>query len=183
MTARKSISDRYHSGEKALTRGEYDKLLAVIDNIEDELLLRMAVSIALRREDLHSLRIADIDLDNAKLTFYESKKRRIRTIDLEPNIVLLIRKFLKTIPRRDKLFSFCGRTGYRHFNAWCVRAGIPERPFHALRATAIKFAQAAGWSPEQVSKLTGDTIAVIQQHYSTPSSQEMAEVAKEKPIS
>ena len=182
MTARKSISDRYHSGEKALTRGEYEKILSVIDSIEDELLLRMAVSTSLRREDLHNIRIADIDLDNAKLTFYESKKRRSRTIDIQPSVVQLIRKFLKTIPKRDKLFSFCGRTGYRHFHAWCVRAGILERPFHALRATAIKFAQSAGWSPEQVSKLTGDTIVVIQQHYSTPSSQEMAEVAKNRPI-
>jgi len=175
-------SERYRTGEKALTRKEFEQLLTVIDNLEDELTLKLAVSTGLRREDLFALRIADIDLEQAKLTFHEAKKSRSRTIDLEPGVVLLIRKFINTFEKRELLFSFTGRTGYNHFNAWCEIAGIPRRPFHALRATCVKFCQQARWTPEQVAKLTGDTIAVIQAHYSTPSADEMAEVAREKPI-
>jgi len=175
-------SESYRTGEKALTRSEYDKLLASIDNLEDELTLRLGVSTGLRREDLFGLKIADLDLEHSKVTFRESKKNRSRTIDLEPGVILLIRKFLKTFEKRELLFSFTGRTGYNHFNSWCEIAGIPRRPFHALRATCIKFCQQAGWTPEQVSKLTGDSIRVIQEHYSTPSADEMAEVVREKPI-
>ena len=40
----------------------------------------------------------------------------------------------------------------------------------------------AEWSDEQVSALTGDTIAVIQEHYMTPSKDEMKEVTEMKPI-
>jgi hypothetical protein len=46
----------------------------------------------------------------------------------------------------------------------------------------VKFCQKNNWTVEQVSKLTGDTIAVIQQHYSTPSNSEMQEVVEMKAI-
>jgi integrase len=82
----------------------------------------------------------------------------------------------------EYIFSKTGRTAYTRLQKYCDKAGIPRRPFHALRATCIKRCQAAGWSIEQVAKLTGDTIAVIQEHYSWPSSSEMQEVAMEKPV-
>lgn len=174
-------SDRNTSGQFSLTREEYDKLLAVTDNLEDELILKMAVSTGLRRDDLFAVQIANIDLDNGKLTFYEAKKRRMRTIGLQAGVVQLIRKYLRTIDKRERLFSIKGRMGYNRFNSLCREAGIPERPFHALRATCIKFCQASGWSQEQVAQLVGDTLEVIHLHYTTPSIQEMGEVTRDKP--
>jgi len=175
-------SDRYTSGEKALSKREYDKLISVIDNIEDELLIKMAITTGLRREDLCSILIKNINLNEGVLTFHESKKSIDRSIYLNKDIVMLIRKFLHTQADRKRLFSFVGRTAYRHLNHWCVIAGIPERPFHALRATCVKFCQIAGWKPEEVSKLTGDTIRVIQEHYATPSDGDMKEVITNKGI-
>lgn len=175
-------SDKYKTGEKALTRKEYDKLIGCIDNLQDELLIKLTVSSGLRREDVCQVQIGNIDLDNGILTFREHKKRKDRSIHLNPDVLLLIKKYLKTQDKRDRLFTFTGRTAYNRLNHWCRIAGIPERPFHSLRATCIKFSQAAGWSPEQVSKLTGDTIRVIQEHYSTPSDGEMKDVVREKPI-
>ena len=81
-----------------------------------------------------------------------------------------------------RLFRFTGRTAYTRLQNYCKRAGIPCRPFHALRATCVKRCQAAGWTIEQVSRLTGDTVAVIQEHYAFPSASEMAEVAQSKPV-
>lgn len=175
-------SDKYTSGEKALSKSEYDKIISVIDNIEDELLVKMAVTTGLRREDLCDVKISNINFNDGLLTFYESKKKIDRSIYLNLDLLLLIKKFLKTQGKRETLFSFGGRTAYRHLNHWCQIAGIPERPFHALRATCVKFCQVAGWKPEQVCKLTGDTLRTIQEHYSTPSEGEMKEVVKEKPI-
>lgn len=175
-------SDKYKSGEKALTRKEYDKLIGCIDNLQDELLIKMAVSTGLRREDLCNVMIANIDLENDILTFHEAKKGKDRPIHLDPGLVLLIKKYLKGQPKRERLFTFTGRTAYRHLNHWCRIAGIPERPFHALRATCVKFSQAAGWTAEQVSKLTGDSIRVIQEHYATPSDGEMKDLMRSKSI-
>ena len=181
MTA-KPRSERYKSGQKALTRKEYEKLIECIADLEDELLIKAAVALCMRREDLVRILIADIDLDNGKLYFYEEKKDVRRPINLPQPLVILITKFLKTIPKRQRLFSFTGRTAYNRFNYWLGIAGLEKRPFHALRATGIKFAHAAGWSDEQISDLTGDKIATIQEHYMTPSSDEMREVTQGKPF-
>lgn len=175
-------SSKYKSGEKALSKKEYNKLIAAIDNIEDELLVKMAITTGLRREDLCNVKVSNINLSDGILTFHEQKKGLDRPIYLNPDIVQLITKFLKTQEKRSKLFSFSGRTAYRHLNKWCCVAGIPERPFHALRATCVKFCQQAGWSATEVSKLTGDSIRVIQEHYSTPSDGEMKAAITEKRI-
>lgn len=174
-------SGQYKSGEKALSKKEYSKLMEVIDNLEDELLIKMAITTGLRREDLCNVKLNNIRLDEGTLTFHESKKNRDRTIYLNPDVILLIKKFVGK-QDREYLFRFTGRTAYRHLNNWCVVAGIPERPFHALRATCVKFCQAAGWKPEEVSKLTGDSIRVIQEHYATPSEGEMKEAIQKKPV-
>lgn len=175
-------SDKYKSGEKALSRKEYEKLVSVIDNLEDELLIKMAITTGLRREDLCSVKIGNINLDDRLLTFHESKKDRDRMIYLNQEVVQLIKKFLKTQDKRENLFNFTGRTAYRHLNHWCRIAEIPERPFHSLRATCVKFCQSAGWTPSMVSKLTGDTIRVIEEHYATPSDGEMRDAIRERPI-
>ena len=175
-------SDKYKSGEKALNRKEYEKLISVIDNLGDELLIKMAVTTGLRREDLCNVKIDNINLDDGLMTFHESKKKKDRPIYLNSDVILLIKKYLKTQPSRIKLFPFSGRTAYRHLNYWCRIAEIPERPFHALRATCVKFCQVAGWKPEEVSKLTGDTIRVIQEHYATPSDGDMRQAVQGKPI-
>ena len=175
-------SDSYKSGQKSLSKNEYAKIISVIDNLEDELLIKLAISTGIRREDLCSIKISNINLDDSILTFHESKKNLDRRIYLNSDIVLLIRKFLKTQDKRPKLFSFTGRTAYRHLNHWCVLAGIPERPFHALRATCVKFCQQAGWSASEVSDLTGDSLRVIQEHYAVPSDGEMREAVQKKVI-
>jgi hypothetical protein len=56
------------------------------------------------------------------------------------------------------------------------RAGLGNRPFHALRATCIKLCQSKGWTPEQTAEHVGDRISTIQAHYLTPSVEEMKAV-------
>lgn len=175
-------SDKYKSGQKSLSKNEYEKLISVIDNIEDELLIKLAITTGLRREDLCNVKISNINLEDGTLTFHESKKNLDRRIYLNSDIVLLIKKFLRTQGKRQTLFSFTGRTAYRHLNHWCVLAGIPERPFHALRATCVKFCQQVGWTPSEVSDLTGDSLRVIQEHYAVPSDGEMREAIQKKAI-
>ena len=75
---------RYTTGEKALTKNEWEKLQTVITNLEDEILFKLTISAGIRREDIgHSkkhntgIRISDItELQNGtgKLKFFEHKK-------------------------------------------------------------------------------------------------------------
>lgn len=187
----KPYNERYKTGEKALTDREFDKLMSVVDNIEDECLFTLAVSTGLRRYDITHIQLSNISFDNEDhpgnwLQYQEKKKKnRIRTIPLNDKCVQVIKKLINSRGKdykSDMLFSMSDRTAYNHLQANCKKAGIPVRPFHALRATCIKRCQKAGWTPEQVACLTGDTIAVIQEHYLTPSTSEMREVTNLKSV-
>lgn len=179
----KQNGNSYKSGEKSLTPKEYEKLIAVIPYLEHLLLIKLAVVSGIRREDIVKIKINDIDFEEGEIKYYEHKKKRLYSVYVDNDIIMLIKQHLNTLARkRDLLFSFGGRQAYNILNKYCEIAQIPKRPFHSLRATCIKFAQLKGWTPEQTAKHIGDRIATIQEHYSTPSKTEMAELAKTKPI-
>jgi integrase len=179
-----SQSGNYTVGQDALTPLEYEKICDACSSIEDEALLKFTVATGMRREDVVQVERQNIDVTTGSITFTEKKKgNRIRTIQIGSKLCTLLIKYQKTIPKDQKLlFDFCGKTAYNKLQSLCDIAGIRRRPFHALRATCVKRCQAAKWTPEQVCKLTGDTLRVIQEHYATPGQSEMAEVAKEREI-
>lgn len=179
-TSRKRYRTPRRTGELAFTRKEYNKLLAACGTIEDELLIKIEVSLGLRREDVVNLMIDNIDLKDHTLTYIEAKKNdRIRTVPIGVNLQQVIVKYLNTIPKNQKkLFNFCGKTAYNKVQRLCDQAGVKRRPIHAMRSTCIKFCQAKGWPIEAVSELTGDSIRVIQEHYTTPSRAELQELAE-----
>ena len=168
-------------GEVSFSEEEWGKLLKVVDNLEDELLLKFAVSTGLRREDLVAVLIENIDFEQGTLVFFEKKKKKHRTIPLQENIIKLIKIYLNnTRKKQGRLFDFTGRTAYNRLNELCDKAGIQRRPFHALRSTCAKFCLKAGWTELEVAKLLGDKIGTIQTHYVVPSNSDMSEVAKKK---
>jgi integrase len=173
----------YRTGQKSLTKKEFEKLMAKIGVLEDEILILLGVNTGMRRRDITSVEISNLNLKEKSITYYENKKRRMRTIFINSEMARKLEIYLNTLPKKQKkLFGFGDRTAYNRLNKYCVLAGIPKRPFHALRATCIKFCQSAGWSPAEVSELTGDTIRTIQEHYETPSIAEMQEAAEIKRI-
>lgn len=177
------MKERYRTGQKAFTKKEFEKLMSVIGTLEDKILLLLGVNTGMRRRDITSIEIANIDLKNKKITYYEHKKRKMRNVFISSEMAQEIRIYLQTIPKRQKtLFRFRDRTAYNKLNRLCDLAGIPNRPFHALRATCYKFAQQAGWSTAEAAEHIGDSIRVAQQHYETPSMAELQENAEKKRI-
>lgn len=173
-------------GEKSFTPKEVDRLLAVTTRLDDEVMLRLALTTGLRRQDVADIEIRNIDLEEQKLTFHEHKKNRWRTIPLAPATAKVIAQYLNTLGargrRRKYLFPIRSRQLYNRLQSLCDRAGVPPRPFHALRSTCIKLYQRQGWAVEETAKLVGDTVAVVQLHYTTPSDAELAEAVREKAI-
>jgi integrase len=178
------MATKYTVGQDALTPKDYDTLCDTCSSIVDETLLKFTVSTGMRREDVVNVEWQNINLQLGTVIFSEKKKGgRIRTIHIGSKLITLLLKYQKTCPKNQKyLFDFCGRTAYNKLQELCDTAKIRRRPFHALRATCVKRCQAAGWTVEQVCDLTGDTIRVIQEHYATPSNDEMSAVARNKEI-
>jgi len=170
------------TGEVSFSETEWNQLISVVDNLEDELLLQFTVTTGLRREDVVNVLIENIDFNQHTLTYYERKKRRTRQIPLQEKVILKIRQYLNVVKRKHgKLFDFSGRTAYNKLNRYCEKANLKKRPFHSLRATCVKFCKKAGWDLLEIAKLTGDEVETIETHYAIPSGGDMSEVAKKKP--
>lgn len=163
---------------------EYRRVLAACGNQEDRVMIMLAVALGLRRSDVVRVRWSDIDLDRGELRYREKKKGdRIRSVAIGPRLVQELRILRAAQPRGQReVLSIGDRQAYNRFARVCEIAGVPGRPFHALRATAIKRMQAAGWSPEQVAEVVGDSIRTIQSHYLVPSRAEMADLARDREI-
>jgi integrase len=183
------------AGEHALTEPEVRLVLERAADFECEVLLRVAIATGIRREDLVRIRLEGVDLEATRIRYYESKKKRWRDVDLGGETLSALRKWVAGLPGASPwLFpsSFgpkgrksghrSGRWAYNVLQGALRSAGLEERPFHSLRATCVKLCQVRGWSAEATSRLTGDTIRVIQLHYSTPSRDEMSRLARERPL-
>jgi len=181
----------YRTGRDALTEEEIPRVLDAVRSYQDEFLLRLAISTGIRREDLIAIELAGVDAETGLIRYYEAKKKRHRPVAVGGETLKSLRRHVQAL-RPGSRYLFPGReAGVKHISgktAWNVLdralrdAGLKPRPFHALRATCVKMAQKRGWTPEQVAELTGDTIRTIQTHYSTPSHDEMVQVAREYPI-
>ena len=185
--------ESYRSGQHALTDEELQLVLRHAPSYSDEVLFRLAVATGLRREDIVRLRWSDVDFENRRVSWYEQKKRRNRSVYVSPDVVESLRKLRSSSENDHYLFTgssdrkygkghLTGKTAYNRYHAALRAAGLKERPFHSLRATCIKLCQKRGWTITQAAEHVGDTVRVIEQHYLAPSDGEMRSATSERPI-
>jgi integrase len=191
----------HHSGALALTVEEATKLLGAVDNTRDSALLALAISTGIRREDVVAIRLGDVDAERGSVTFYESKKRRTRTVPIDGGGLRALRQYVhgiprgqvwlfpgghgnrpRTVPGRPTPKHLTGRAAWNVLNHWLRVAGLEPRPFHALRSTCYKMAKARGWSPEQAAALIGDSVRVAMEVYGVSTPGELKEAARDRPI-
>lgn len=178
----------YKTGRKSLTEPQVKKLLSVITDLKHLALFQVAISTGIRRSDIVSLKTGDFEQKTRKLSFYEQKKRRNRTVYLSDEVSTTLQMVINSEPKQDHFFPgssnghMSSKTAYNILQKYLKKAELEQRPFHSLRATCIKLCQKRGWKPEETAELVGDSLKVIQEHYSIPSSDEMSEVTKEKSI-
>jgi len=175
-------AETYTSGEDALTYEQVQRLLARTGiSLIDEALLRLVFDGGLRRIDIVNVCCANLDVRENHLMFYEHKKRRNWQVFLESSTVKTLSQLMAS-SGSEWMFSAANpkrhlsdRTAYNILQANLKACGIDSRPFHAMRSTCMKLKQKAGWPVEMTAKHVGDSIKVVQQHYLTPSQEEMRE--------
>lgn len=175
------------SGELALTRDEAERVLHVLNHPRDRALISLTLATAMRREDVVGITMASLDMEHWRVGFYEHKKDRPYTARITGRAREDLRVWLSVRPRGSEFLfpsrkaHLSSRQAFNILQGALRAAGIEPRPYHALRGTAIKLMQAAGWRPEEISRQTGDSIRTIQRHYTTPSTSEMDQVAEQRP--
>lgn len=167
---------------RALSEAEYQALLNACERYEDTALLYLGVRFGLRRFDIVTVNIADIDLVNGKLWFYEKKKNRIRELPIPSDILPWFKQYLDHLPKSQKtLFSYHDdKTVYNRLHDLCIKSGIrTPYPVHALRGTCYKrLRNVYKWNLEAAAAWLGDTIEVAALHYGTVSEGELADLVK-----
>lgn len=165
-----------------------------LDSYRDEVLIKLELSLGARRSDIVRIEWGNVNEEDNGINYLEKKKGDGMHTAFVSNEIIQMLKRHRTLSTgkyifpgiKDRKGHLSDRTAYDIFNRAMKRAGIigPRQtwPFHALRATCIKNCQRAGWSAEQTAAHVNDTVRVIQEHYTTPSMFERAQVAKEKPI-
>lgn len=186
-------AESYRTGEHALTEEQVQRLLAAVEDFTELVFLKLAISTGIRRGDIVAIKWKEVDLENRRIQFYERKKDRIKDVYISQAMAQDLKRLQRiqdgeyyVFPGRSEVKYGKGhlssRSAYDVLQRNLKAAGIEGRPFHALRATCIKLCQRKGWSEAQTAKHVGDTVRVIQEHYSTPSSGEMLQAADEKSI-
>lgn len=171
----------------AFSKSERARLLAACNTMADYILILLGMRYGFRREDIVKLRTSNINLEHWTITYYEHKKHADRTIPIEPDVVVELRKYINTLGKNESGYLFPwqdGTTAWRHLQDICAVAKIPVptsrtgRPFHALRGTCVKMRQEQGWTLNEVAALIGDDVETVAKHYATVTPGELAEKMK-----
>lgn len=184
---------RYTTGKMALSPGEARRVLESARTLQHKALLASALSTGARRADIVTWErdrlewVGDPPDQAARVRFWEGKKGRPWSVWVVPDLAEPLRLHLENLDASERwVFPSTqndGHVGDRTVHRWLKwaleDAGLEARPFHALRATAMKLLLRAGWSIEQVMEQTGDSWETVQAHYTTPSRSEMAKSARE----
>jgi integrase len=187
----------YTTGQKSLTRKQTESVILAANSYEDKQLVLIGFTLGLRRDDLVRVEIQNINFDTNEFSYLEKKKKnRIKTVPMTERLSNELRMYIAehTTPEQKYLFParqktsklgvceyMSSKTAYNIFNTLCKKAGVATPiPIHAMRSTCIKLKQEDGWTIEQVAALIGDKASTVMDHYSTPSTGELAQLMKDK---
>jgi integrase len=166
----------------AFSEAEVKRLLDACGTLADRMMILLSVRYGFRREDVVNLKVGNINIEQQTLTFHEKKKNRDRTIPIEYDVAMDLKRYIATIPKNDiYLLPFRdGTTAWHHLQDVCSVANIPVppgrtgRPFHALRGTCLKLRQKQGWTVNECASLVGDEPGTVFKHYLTTTPAELA---------
>lgn len=199
---RKREMKRGQIGKFSLNEAQIGQLYSVITVLRDLALIKLAIMTGMRREDIVAIELKDINWSTGEIRFYEQKKNRPWSAYANPDTLNVLTMYVNTLDKRERFlfpgrheskgqqFSkahLTGRAAYDILQHWLIAAGLQEklpgggyekRPFHALRSTCIKLLQKKGWTTEQLMRQTGDSLEVIELHYTVPTDSEMVELAR-----
>ncbi len=187
--AKKEKTGRIRTGELSFSETEFKRLLSVCETMQDEVMLKIGVTLGLRRDDMVRLLVENVDFKDHVLKYVEKKKRgAIRIKMMEPELERSLKMYINSLEEGTIYLFPYGKSKYGDRSMWnrlnelCDKAQVKRREFHALRSTCVKFHQKAGWRPEETAELINDSVQVVLLHYATPSTSELNELTLTKTI-
>lgn len=160
------IRKRRRFPNRSLTESQIRILLAAIDNICDDALLRLGLSVGLRVSEVVSIRTSEIDFERGLIKIWDEKKDQWRLIMPTLETMSAIRKYLNSLPKHPQyLFSMSAKTVERIIQRYSKNVLGFVISWHSLRTTYVSRSVELEQSPAVVMANTGDSPATILKYY------------------
>lgn len=151
---------------RPLTEAQIRVLLSSIENIRDDALIRLGLSVGLRVSEVVSIRTSEIDFDRGLIKIWDEKKDKWRLIMPTLEALASIKKYLNSLPKQPQyLFSMSGKTVERTIQQYTKKALGFIISWHSLRTTYVSRSVELEQSPAVVMANTGDSPATILKYY------------------
>ena len=151
---------------RALTEAQIRLLLSSIENIRDDALIRLGLSVGLRVSEVVSIRTSEVDFDRGLIKIWDEKKDKWRHIMPTTEAMGAIKKYLNSLPRQPQyLFPFSFRTVERIIQGYSKKALGFTISWHSVRTTYVSRSVELEQSPAVVMANTGDSPATILKYY------------------
>src|SRR5574341_863250 len=133
-----AIAKRRRLPNRALTESQIRTLLSSIDNIRDDALIRLGLSVGLRVSEVVGIRTSEIDFDRGVIKIWDEKKDKWRLVMPTLETMSAIKKYLYSLPKQPQyLFSMSTKTVERIIQKYSEKALGFVIAWHSLRTTYV----------------------------------------------
>jgi integrase len=161
-----TIYKRRRHPNRALTESQIRSLLSAIDNIRDDALIRLGLSVGLRVSEVATIRTSEIDFERGIIQIWDEKKDKWRIIMPTTESMSAIKKYLNSLPKHPQyLFPMTIKTVERLIQGYSKKVLGFVISWHSLRTTYVSRSVELEQSPAVVMVNTGDSPATILKYY------------------
>ncbi len=160
------VPKRNRLPNRALTEAQIRVLLSSVDNIRDDALVRLGLSVGLRVSEIVSIRTSEVDFDRGLIKIWDEKKDKWRLVMPTLEAMSAIKKYLNALPRQPQyLFPLSAKTVERVIQRYSKHVLGFVVSWHSLRTTYVSRSVELEQSPAVVMANTGDSPATILKYY------------------
>jgi len=161
-----AIKKRKRHPNRPLTEAQIRTLLASLDDIRDDALIRLGLSVGLRVSEVVSIRTSEIDFERGLIKIWDEKKDKWRLIMPTLEAMSAIKKYLNSLEKQPQyLFPMTAKTVERIIQKYSKQALGFVISWHSLRTTYVSRSVELEQSPAVVMANTGDSPATILKYY------------------
>ncbi len=146
----------------SLTEAQIRTLLASIENIRYDALIRLGLSVGMRVSEVVSISTSEIDFEKGLVKIWDEKKDKWRLVMPTLETMSAIKKYLNSLPMQPQyLFHFSAKTVERIIQSYSKKALGLIISWHSLRTTYVSRSVELEQSRAVVMANTGDSPATI----------------------
>jgi integrase len=166
-----------------LTEAQIRNLLTAIDNIRDDALIRLGLSVGLRVSEVVTIRTSEIDFERGLIKIWDEKKDKWRLIMPTTEAMSALKKYLNSLPKQPQyLFPINAKTVERLIQRYSKQVLGFVISWHSLRTTYVSRSVELEQSPAVVMANTGDSPATILKYYAKLPEIVMRRFVDSKPV-